>query len=792
MNKLFISLFLRRTKNNKLFYLSNFVLLFIGTISYNFLLLYIIYESGFDKFHKNGNNIYRVQNDRYNNQKLIIKDAFTYPGVGPFLKESTPEIKSTLRLHPFPSFILYKEKPFREKKIFFSDKDFFSFFSFQLIDGNPDSCLDGAQKVVISKEMAVKYFKSENPIGQVIETFVPLVVSGVFEKNEQSHLDIDFLVSFETFLDMQGDFINDDWFFSNFYTYILVNNNSEDVDLERKISHILKEQIEKKLSEKRSEEFKLQKISSIHLTSRLSNEIKENGNLQLIVLLVIVAILLLIVTIVNYISFLFAKDIERAKEIGMRKILGESRVQILKSFLVEYLSQILLTYIIAILIIYYVSTNYYYLVGLPINFFVQIVFDNFYLWILVTFLSLLIIGIAYVYPSLLIISYKPASIIKGDILNLKKDFLRKILITGQITIFGGLLFFLILVIDQVSFYKKRDLGFKIEQTLVIEDFIPDSLGSIFKNNILQFPEIKGISNSNVIPGSTEWWKAQVRKVSSNSKDFIDCNLARIDEDFLKVMKIDLLEGRNFIHNNVSDKNGIIINQSLFFSLGYENYQEAIGEKLMIYNKEKKIIGIMKNYHHQSLKEPFQPIGFILTDRREQYYSINLETNNLKNSINQIKLEWGEIFEGRVFDYFFLEDYFNNQYKNEDVFLRNLLFFTVITLLIVFTGTISFTIHNIKKSKKEIAVRKVFGGSIISIVFLFVKDFFFLIIISIIISLPVTIYVSKFWFENFSFKIQVSVSHIILSYLLFVFSLIFIIVMQIFLSTRENPVKALKN
>ncbi|WP_169513338.1 ABC transporter permease [Flexithrix dorotheae] len=756
-------------------------------MSYNFLWSYIIHELDYDQFHENAENVYRIRNDRFQDENLVTKDVKTYPAAGAFLESQFPEVKKSLRLHSFPASVFYNGQELSEKNFYYSDPEFFQFFSFPLLSGKRKTCLEGMNKIVISSAVARKYFKNENPIGKELESIGPFVITGVFEKNSSSHLDIDFLVSFETFLGFQGQEMNEDWYFSDFYTYLLIDEKANKATLEGKISHALLQEISQRIAFERREEFHLQPLTDIHLHSNFSNEIKVNGSFQLLVLLGVIAILVLVITAINYASFLFIKSLDGIKEIGLRKILGANKTQILTALFLEYFFQTLFVFGISLFLLDYVANHYYYLFNLPSDFFLFTLKDNLLLWIGIALLFLVIIGLAYIYPVLHLINYEPAAGLKGQVLGFRKNLLGKALLTIQISILGGFLFFGILVISQVNFLKNKDMGFKLEQTLIIDNTMGDSLHQVFRNKLLQLPEVKSYANGSVIPGNDNWWKINLKNHSKEIKNF---RMGRVSPEFSVVFDFEFLAGSGFGAHKETDKEGVVVNEETLKILGIKHPEEAIGEKVKFSRWEKEIIGVIKNYHHASLKEPFQPLGFVLASRNEHFKAINLESQHLPETLDKIQQTYRETFSSGDFNYYFLDDYFQEQYRNEEIFIRNLLFFAVVVLVLVFVGIISFTAHNIKNRRKEIAIRKVAGSSLSGIAHLFLRDFISLVVTAIIISFPATFYFSGFWFDNFAFKIEVNAMHICGAYFVLFSGLLITIVTQVWLSARENPANVL--
>ena len=795
MIKLIHKVFFRQAQRNKAFYFTSFALMIIGISSWNFLWSYIIHELEYDQFHANKDQIYRLRNDRYKDGELDVQDAATYCPVGGFLKDNLPEVQDFNRLMYFPFDLTYKEKDFTIQNPYYTDPNFFSMFSFPLIKGNKETCLQGTDKIVISKSLAKKLFGKEDPIGKEIETFRPLEITGVFDDSQASHMKIDVLTSWDTYIAVQGKEILEDWYFNVYHTYLLLDKDVDNAELESKINKTVASHVKQHIDPDRKEEFFLQNITDIHLHSQLTGEISMNGNYQLVVFLGVIALLILVVTAINYALFLFVKSLDRSKEIALRKILGSGKKQILFSLFSEYLIQTILVFLLSLYIVYYVSTMHNDLLNLPVNFFTSSIQNNLLSWLTITFVLILVFALAYIYPAYLLVSFDPIASIKGSVSGFRSHFLRKSLLVVQVAIFGGFLYFSIQVLEQISYMENKDLGFKINQKLVIESrnaHYSDSIRNELFNKFNQYPEIKSITNSSIVPGEIGWGlgKQTLKKISAPKEDEFDCEVAKIDDSFLDVFEIELLAGRNFDFNK--EKDVTLINEKALHGLGYTNPEDVIGIKVNLWwGQTKEVVGVFKNYHHRSLKEPFTAMCLIPRTRSENFYAINLETKNMRKTVADIESVWESVYPNASFDYFFLDDFYNQQYKYEETFIRNLLFFAAVVFVIVFTGIISFTGYNVKQRRKEIAIRKVVGGSAQNITSMFLKDFIWLVVIAMFVSLPVTLYASGLWMENYVFKTDTGIMQMLLPYLICLVFLLFTVALQVFYSSQENPAVVLK-
>jgi len=806
----FIKLSLRKIWNELSFSLLSITGLSLATVSCTIILLYAGYERSFDNFRSR--DVYRVVYHGFQNSVETGKSAQVVPALAPALVGEIPEITSAVRLAHTGPFMAdpvmqYGDKKFRESRIYFADDGFLSMFSYKMVAGSVEAALAGPNQVAISKSVAEKYFGKEDPLGKTL-TFhqgergaKEIMVTGVFEDVPiNSHFHSDFIVSFTTL----GFNLDQDWDWGNFYTYIQVQPGIEGADVESKIPELLNKHIGKYISESEVQgyhfEFLLQPIQSIHLESKLSGELEVNGDAGTIMFLNVIAIIILLIAWVNYINFSIARSSENSKEISIRKISGSSRTQLITQLLMDSALINLLAVCISIAIIQAALPMLKTLVGIP---------DP------VTFGwrdGLILLGIfiagtlcSGLYPAIFISRLNPVSILKSKISRSAISLnLNRALIIFQFTASIILIIGTITVFRQLTFMRDQELGLNLEQTVIVKgpavkDSTYQSTLSFFTNEAQNVPGVSSFAVSSSIPGEElHWGRSFSRK--DDPQNSVGCSIVAIDDHFFNLFDATFAAGRNYPDATTAWKDAIILNETAARELGFSDASQAI-EQTILWSENgqllpKTVIGVVNDFNQQSLRVKVEPIVFTLKKYvfapwAGEFYAFKVNGTNLKASIHGIENLWSRVYPQNPFDYFFLDGYFNAQYKNDDRFGKVFSLFSGLAIFIASLGLFGLSAYMTAMRMKEIGVRKVLGSSTFQLVRLLSGDYIKLVLIAFVVACPIAVMLMNKWLAQFAYRIPLSAWIFIVAGIFCFITALLTVSIKSWQSANMDPVKALK-
>ncbi|MCG8307084.1 MAG: ABC transporter permease [Cytophagales bacterium] len=809
---------LRNILKTKVFTLINILGLAVGMASCLLLIQYVYFENTYDTFHENVESIYRVPISYSGGFTSIGISAANHPALGPAMKRDFPEVMDFARVVPAALFskslaLSYtndsgEKISHNEEHIYLADSSFFSIFSFPLVAGAPSSALHQPQSIVISESLAKKYFRDVDPIGKnlVLGKQFSLLVTGVFQDiPENSHIKFDCLISFSTL----GPQMDNNWKWPEYYTYVQLYPDADPKELESKFPEF----IDKYLGEIHKEfdfqsHFSLQPLVDLHLRSNGTKEPRVTGDLKTLTFLKIIAFLILLIAWVNYVNLSSARSLERAKEVGYRKVAGASKFQLVIQFLVDSLLINSLALILAIALAIVCLPYFNELAGKKIGDTIvdlALLRDTRFWWglFLITICGAVLAGL---YPAWLLSSYRPTEVLKGRFSGSGSGiFLRKALVVFQIFASVCLIAGTLTVSKQLNFMRKKDLGYAKDQMLILKfPSIIDSTilvnANYFKNEIGRLTNVQAISNSSDIPGQLLGGNT-IRKKETNQDDHVVTFLTMVDYEYFSTYQMDLIAGRNFRSDDstnilTSINNRLIVNEKLVEILGYANPEDAIGKSVLFHfgpkENEGTIIGVVNNHNQRSLKEDYEAILYLYPRFIPwNYYSIHLSSNQISGTIAEIEARYKRIFAGNPFDFFFLDEYFDQQYRSDQQFQKVFTIFSVLAIFVALLGLFGLSTLMLAQRSKEISIRKVLGARISSIVLLLSKEFIKLIIIGGIIAAPAIFFWSTKWLSNFAFRVALDWSiFVIPTMLLFLISLI-TIGYQTIKAAIQNPVDALR-
>jgi len=793
----------------------------IGIAAFFFIFQYVFFESTYDQFNTNAVNIYRVPISFSGSMANTPTTAANHPAVGPAMKADFPEVIDFVRMAPVSLFmsaytLSYKdsngvEKIYAEDNMYLADASFFNVFSYPLVSGDRKSCLTEPNSIVISASTAKKYFGDTDPLGKILDMNGSMLekVTGVFEDiPDNSHIKFDMLVSFSS---IKPNYGYDDWSRAEFYNYVVLAPGTDVKKLEEKFPAFVEKYLGPKMKELNyRSSFHLQPITDIHLHSNYLREAEANGSEKEVFFLGVIGIFILFIAWINYINLSTAKSMERAKEVGLRKVVGAKKIQLITQFLFESFIINFLALIIAFTIILCCTPFFNDFIGKDITtgFFSIGLGAKPVFWFAV--LSIFLIGTLLVgaYPSFVLSSFIPVRVLKGLKIHPGGGIsIRQFLVSFQFILSIILIASTVVVFQQFSFMRNGNLGYKKDQVVIVK--APVVKGSVifnefnfFKDEILKINSVDNATATTDIPGHTIGLRNSVRREDQDKQHNFQTYLMQIDENFVPTYKTELIAGKNFISTDKFKLDStsnikVLINEEVVRALGYKTPNDALNQDIIWLwgNKEVhcKVSGVIKNFHQRSLKEKFDPILFYYPEMSDwKYMSIKLPADNQSKGLSEVEKLYQKTFPGSPFEYFFLDEYFDRQYKADGRLGNVFGVFSILAIIVACLGLLGLSSFVIKLRTKEIGVRKVLGASVIGLLVLISKDFIKMVCVSSAISIPVIYYLANNWLENYAFHITPGISVFIIPPVLLLALTLTIICTQSLKTALTNPVKSLSS
>ena len=774
------------------------------------ILQYVLYERSYDQFHPAADRIVRLELDSYQKGKLSWKSATSYPAFGPTMKREYSEIEDFCRLHD-AEYVLANpasDVKFAEKKGYFADPGTLRMFSIPLLAGNPETALEGPDKIVLSEKTARKYFGSTDVLGKTLTSndngsLSSFEVSGVFKNYpDNSHLALDYLVSYGTLAKIvaaSGDTTNSTetaWGWYDFYTYFKLQPGVDPQKFAEKLPAFNDKYINAKPEWQKAEmhdNTTLQALSDIHLYSNLNQEAEVNGNGKAVGLLFLIAFFILTIAWINYINLATARAMERAKEVGVRKVSGAGRWQLISQFLTESFLLNTSALLIGLSAVWIAMPIFGRFLGKELPF--SIFSGMLPLWIALVFAGgTLLSGL---YPAFVLSGFQPVSILKGLYKNTSSgQLLRRGLIVGQFTASIALIVGAIVVSKQVEYMRNQNPGFERAQTLVLKgpntivDSVYQSILTGFKNEVLQIPGVSSLAGSSSVPGDEIYWTSSFRRLRSIDETRQTLYILGADLDFAKAYNMKMLAGRNF---ESTDKNACLLNESATKMLGFESPEQAIGDFVQRGKRDTILVcGIIRDFHQLGLQKTIDPMIVRYRPDSRRFFSLKMEGKDYLKKLSAVESIWQKHFYADPFDYFFLDEFYDRQYKSNIQFGKVFGMFTVLAMLIACLGLLGLTSYNILQRTKEIGIRKVLGASVVGITGLLAKDFLKLVIIAILIASPIAYYFMRLWLSDFAYRIDMHWWMFVVSALAAVGIAFLTVSFQSVRAALANPVESLRS
>ncbi len=810
----YLKIAVRGIKRNKGYSVINISGLSIGIAVCLLILLYVRAEYSYDHFNKNADRIYRLER-QFIDASGEVRGSFATlaPSFTPLLKKDFSQISEIARVfYARNTKVKLNNKNFIEKNVFFAERNIFKIFTIPMITGNPETALKEPFTIVVSESAAHKYFGDVNPVGKDVELLNNRYkITGIFKDTPYfSHIHFGMIASYLSLKGLGGSYnIKEDYFLGNdnfsdnvCLTYALLKKNADVEKIQKDVPAFLDNHLHSAVSDdgrvtKASKwtNIYFRKLTDIHLHSRNTAEVEPAGDAGYVSLFAVVAVFILLIACVNFINLSTAKASKRAKEIGLRKVVGADRKLLVMQFLGESL---LLSFIAMIAAIYLVSTALPYFssfAGTKIEFGM---ITDFYGVLLIICVFLLTGILAGMYPAFYLTAFKPSTILRGEFTKGTKGLaLRKVLVVFQFAISAVLIIGVIVIYKQMSFLRGADLGFNKENVLLIPiDRSVRLQWQDVKRNLLRGSGIVSATVSKRAPSDqlldAPGFEAEVngRKVKSSF------NMAhnRVGYDFFKTYGMKIIAGRDFsISHPTDDSLAYIINETACRRLGWNNPQKSIGSVFKANGyAEGKIIGVVKNFNYESLHKKILPIVTYISHSSVNTAAIRIADGNIQSSINYIKKIFKTYEPGTEINYFFLDDRLDAQYKNEEEMMELFVYFSILAIFVASLGLLGLSAFTAEQKYKEIAVRKVHGASSGNIMLLMSKQFVKWVITANVFALPVVYIWMKGWLSNFAYRISIDPAIFIWGLFITVGVAAATVSFQTVKAARSNPAKYLRS
>lgn len=800
----------------KMFSAINLAGLAIGMAACLLILQFVSFSLSFDQFNAHVKDIYRVVNDRYQNGKLIQHGTITYSGVGKAMNDDYEEVIRNVRVEPSGERIIeYGDKKLGKQEAIYADDQFFKIFSYPMLAGQPATSFNQPYGVIVSQELVEKMFDYQGTdFDQFLDRMItvqpdstPYKIHGVCKTvPANSHLQFDFIISYQTLI--SGGWTDADYNFtsSDFWHYVQLAPGTDYRKVNDKMEAFSKNHFDGNKISGSDEKFYLQPLSRTYLYSDFEYEIGRTGSATVVWGMLIIALFIISIAWVNYINLATARSMDRAREVGIRKVVGGRRSQLIAQFLSESLIINLFSIGMAFLLVWLLqrSFNGMLLTDLSLSYVFTKGLSGYSIPLGLGLLMLTGILVSGFYPAFVLSSFKPISVLKGNLKTSGQGIaFRKLLVVGQFCITIALIIGSMVVVKQLRFMNSKELGFNMDQVMIIDapvltDFDTTFISRVndFKHEIKQLANVKGATTSWNVPGGDIGRSFNVRRADSSTQDKYTMRHTAVDFDFMDMFGIRIIAGRNFTpldhHWDGRRLKNILINQSAARMLGFAAPENAIGKPIFRGSRKWDIIGVVADYHQKSLRYPLEPILFMPFYSTNSNISVKLSPVNLSGTIDLIRKKYEAFFPGNLFDYDFLDEIFNRQYQNERMFGKAFGIFAGLAVFIACLGLFGLAMFTTMQRTREIGVRKVLGATVSSILLLISKDFIKLVLIAAGLAFPIAWWVMHGWLQDFAYRVSIGAWIFILAGTAAILISIFTISYQAIKAAIANPVTSLRS
>jgi putative ABC transport system permease protein len=793
----------RTLRKNIVFSYINILGLAMSMAAFLFIAQYIRFERSYEDFHANAGNIFRITTEFYNGSEYVVTDCETYAPLGPLLKEKMPEVIDFVRLYGIDGFTGVKagNKNFLESGIYWADASALTVFTYKVLSGNAKAALTAPFEVVLTESMARKYFGRTNITDESIEIGKNIyrIKAVIADVPPNTHLKFSFLLSRLSLRTLKPRYTDDKWNNNNEFTYVLTVPGTNLAAFNKKLFTLWSTELKHIVEQER---FVAEPIKDIHLYSNKSYEPEPTGNAKVVNYFTLIAIFIIAIAWVNYINLSTARAVERAREVGIRKVMGSLKKQLVIQFLSESVIINVIAGLVALVLFQLAFPFFRDLSGQPLP--LNLMGDRL-LWLLLS--GLIGVGslLSGIYPAFVLASFNPAAVLKGKFYaSTHGRVLRKGLVIFQFSATVVLLICMGTVYLQVKYLRNYDLGMNINQTLVLtgrQVNVPDSLFKLtsqtLKTELLKNPQISSVSRAESLPGldMQELSTTSIVRMGESKqaeRGYLYYFIA-VDADFVPSMNMQLVAGRNF-ENGIPNNDAVIINEEAVKSLGFTSAEQAVGSKITFRTNSKAdgstIIGVLKNFYFRSPKDPHLPMLFYYGEPAD-YFAVEVKSKNMSETIASIQAVWNKVYPNSVFNYFFLDEKYDQQYRADTQFGKVMGAFSMLIIFIACLGLFGLSSYTITQRTKEIGIRKVLGSSIAGIVRLLSLDFARTVFIAALIALPLAYFLMEEWLSNYAIRIDVNAWVFLVAVVVIMVLAMITVSFQTIKTATANPINSLK-
>ncbi len=796
----FFQTFLRNFSHNRLYTSINIIGLAIGLACFAFILLFILDELSYDKYNEAYKHIYRIESDITISDKhqQVAKSSFA---IGPTFKKEFPEVEEFVRFRSVDNnFLQYSDKQFYEDLLYYADSGVFKIFDYQFIYGSPSHALTRPNSIVLTQSLANKYFGTINPIGQVMNlgNLIDCKVTAVIKDiPSNSHLKFEGLVSMVSYGQIIGEGMFHDLSTIHFwalrlFTYIKIKENSTIESIHEKFPAFHDKHIAD-ISKRLNGTYNLltTRLDKIHLYTNLNWDL-PTGNYKTIYVFAVIALIILLIACINYMNLATARSTHKAKEVGIRKVMGAHRIKLARLFILESVFLSMLSFIIAVMLVESLLPFINDLLDKNLTFRFS---ENPASFFILLFVTVFVGVIAGSYPALYLSSFKPVIVLKG-VINTGKSSgrFRKSLIVFQFTISICMIVGTFIVTQQMNFIHARDLGFRKENVLVIRatDTNFKKQAYSFKTELLSNPNIYNVSSSSLIPGGGNHLDVFLVEAEDKMDEQL-ISFVWVDYNFIDLMGMKIIKGRSFSKKNGTDmEQAVIINWKAAEIFGWN--EDALGKKIHRRSygiEEYKVVGVIDDFNFNSLYEEISPLIFFLERSPQDMLSMRINSKNKAKTISYINDLWKKNNPSEPFKYDYLKDILDEHYISDSKLQKIIMYFALLSILISLLGLFGLSSFITEQFSKNIGVRKLLGASVSSIVYLLSVDFLKLILIAFIIATPIAWFAMERWLDHFAYRISINFVWFILTGLLVLIFAQITVIIQTIKSALTNPIDVIK-
>ncbi len=802
----YLKITLRTLRRSKLFSFINVLGLSVGMAASLLILHYVNYEKSYDRFHPDYERIYRLRYERTSEDGTAVRFASCCPPAADAIRGVFPEAETIARIYRNRAVVSLKDRDvkYTEERMYFVEPDFFRLFRVEFIEGDPLNDIRKPNMAFISCSTAKKYFGTESPLGKffTVDGKTDYRIAGLFEDiPANSHLKFDIILAYENIRSLFKPEVFESWGYTGYFTYIKFREGADPEAFQKKMPGLVERSCgEMMKAYKVLIELKLQPLTDIHLTSHYMQEYEINGSRDAVDVLMIIAFFIIVMAWVNYVNLSTSRALGRAREVGLRKVVGASRRHIVVQLFFETFVMNFIAVSLALLLVQTFLPVFGRVSGTPSTY---IIWGKAWFWISVVVMWLVGVLLSGSYPVAAISSFRPALVLKGGLGNTPSRglTLRKTLVVFQFVVAIVLLGATFAVYRQIGFMKNQDLGFDKDQILVVnlprirEEPFAEKI-DVFKEDLLKQSDIQKLCVATEVPGRQIYWDAgAIHKAGEDAGSGKNYMIVGVDYDYVDVFDLKLLYGRSFSREFPADKMSLILNETAVKWMGFESSEMAVGQQVDYWGEIYTVIGILSDFHHQSLKQDFEPTIYRLVPYGLTWigkFALKVNSRNIQDTISMVGREYTRLFPESPFEYFFLDDYFNQQYEGDELFGRVAGIFSLLTIFVTSLGIFGMSAFMTLQRTKEIGIRKVLGATTPGIVGLLVRDFLTLVFISIFIAWPLAYWGIQRWLNTFAYRMTMDILIYLVPLVIITIVTALTIGSNVIKAALADPVQALKH